>query len=221
MKESIKLHKIGEEMDNIIEVNHPLLKNLVSKLRDINTKSYDFRKYLSEIGRILLVEALKNEKLTKKEIKIWIGKGEFPVLEENRYVFIPILRAGLPMLDGVQEMIPDSSTGFLALKRDEKTLESVLYYDRVPPLDKKTAIILDPMVATGGSLDYAVRVIKEKNPEKIISLNVIGAPEGLKRINKNHPDVIVYIAQIDERLNDNGYIIPGIGDAGDRAFNTE
>jgi len=208
-------------MENIINVNHPLLTNLVTKLRNLHTNSYDFRKYLSEVGRILLVEALKNEKLKQKEIDIWIGKQKFPVLDEESYVFIPILRAGLPMLDGVLEMVPMAKSGFLAIKRDEETLESVLYYDRVPPLDGKTAVILDPMVATGGSLDYAINVIRQKKPERIISLNVIGAPEGLNRISTKHPDVKVYIAQIDERLNDKGYIIPGIGDAGDRAFNTE
>ncbi len=208
------------KMENIINVKHPLLTNLVSKLRSIHTNSYDFRKYLSEVGRILLVEALKNEKMKEKELEIWIGKRSFPVLEEEKYVFIPILRAGLPMLDGVLEMIPLAKSGFLAIKRNEETLESVLYYDRVPPLKGKIAVILDPMVATGGSLDYAINVVKEKNPERIISLNVIGAPEGLKRISEKHPDVQVYIAQIDEKLNDKGYIIPGIGDAGDRAFNT-
>ncbi len=208
-------------MKNIIHVEHPLLKNLITKLRNINTSPYDFRKYLSEVGRILLVEALENEKTTLKEVEIWVGKGKFPALEEERYVFIPILRAGLPMLDGVLEMMPLSQSGFLAIKRDEKNLKSVLYYNRVPPLKGKTAVILDPMVATGGSLDYAVKTVKQKNPERIISLNVIGAPEGLQKISENHPDVTVYIAQIDEKLNDRGYIIPGIGDAGDRAFNTE
>ncbi len=211
----------GKEMENIINVKHPLLVNLVTKLRDINTNSYDFRKYLSEVGRILLIEALRDEELQEKEIQIWIGKYRFPSLNEQKYVFIPILRAGLPMLDGVLEMIPLARSGFLAIKRNEETLESVLYYDRVPPLEGKTAVLLDPMVATGGSLDYAISVVKKKNPDRIISLNVIGAPEGLKRISDKHPDVKVFIAQIDERLNDRGYIIPGIGDAGDRAFNTE
>jgi uracil phosphoribosyltransferase len=123
------------------------------------------------------------------------------------------------MLDGLLELFKNAKSGFLAIKRNEKTFESVLYYDRVPPLEEKTAIIIDPMVATGGSLDYALRVIKEKNPKKIISLNIIGAPVGLEKIEKNHPDIKLYIAQIDERL-EKGYIIPGIGDAGDRAFNT-
>ncbi|ACO04346.1 MAG TPA: uracil phosphoribosyltransferase [Persephonella sp.] len=208
-------------MENIINVKNPALTNIVTKLRDINTDSYLFRKYISEAGRILLLEALKDEKTVEKKVKIWVGEYRFPEIEEERYVFIPIMRAGLPMLDGVFEVLKNAKAGFLAIKRNEETLESVLYYDRVPPLEGKNAVILDPMVATGGSLDYAVKVIKKKNPEKIISLNIIGAPEGLKRIAEKHPEIKVYIAQIDERLNDKGYIIPGIGDAGDRAFNTE
>jgi len=208
-------------MENIFEVKHPILKSLVTELRNIKTESYVFRKTLNEIARILFIEALKNEKLTEKEVEIWIGTGKFPTLIEEKYVFIPILRAGLPMLGGLFEVLKNAQAGFLALKRNEETLESVLYYNRVPPLEGKTAILLDPMVATGGSLDYAIKVVKEKNPERIISLNVVGAPEGLSKISKNHPDIKLYIAQIDEGLNDKGYIIPGIGDAGDRAFNTE
>ncbi len=208
-------------MENIVEVKHPVLKSLVTELRNIKTESYLFRKTLNEIARILFIEALKNEELIEKEIEIWIGTGKFPTLVEEKYVFIPILRAGLPMLGGLFEVFKNAQAGFLALKRNEETLESILYYDRVPPLKNKTAILLDPMVATGGSLDYALKVVKSKNPERIISLNVVGAPEGLKKISQNHPDVKLYIAQIDKGLNDKGYIIPGIGDAGDRAFNTE
>ncbi len=211
--------KEEEKMNVINEVNHPLIKHLVTQLRNVNTDSYLFRKTISEIARILFYEAMKDEELSEKEINIWVGKGKFPTLIEREYVFIPILRAGLPMLDGLLELFKNAKSGFLAIKRNEKTFESVLYYDRVPPLEEKTAIIIDPMVATGGSLDYALRVIKEKNPKKIISLNIIGAPVGLEKIEKNHPDIKLYIAQIDERL-EKGYIIPGIGDAGDRAFNT-
>ncbi len=208
-------------MENIINVKNPALTNIVTKLRNMNTNSYLFRKYVSEAGRILLLEALKDEKLLNKKIKIWIGEYEFPEIDEEKYVFIPIMRAGLPMLDGVFEVLKNAKAGFLAIKRDEKTLESTLYYERIPPLYGKIAVILDPMVATGGSLDYAVKVVKDKSPDKIISLNIIGAREGLKRISDNHPYIKVFIAQIDEKLNDKGYIIPGIGDAGDRAFNTE
>ncbi|NPA51801.1 MAG: uracil phosphoribosyltransferase [Aquificae bacterium] len=208
-------------MENVFHIKHPVLQHLVTKLRDINTKGYFFRKYIGDIGIFLLKEALKDESLSKTSIDTWIGPGEFPVLEEEKYVFIPILRAGLPMLEGVSQIFPKAKAGFLALKRDENTLKSHLYYERVPNLTGHTAIILDPMVATGGSLDYALRVVKEKNPEKIISLNVIGAPQGLEKVSQNHRDVRIYIAQIDKGLNDRGFIIPGIGDAGDRAFNTD
>ena len=204
-------------MGNIIELKHPLIKHLLTQIRDIHTDAYLFRKTVSEIARILFHEALKEEKTEEKTVEIWVGKGTFPTFIEEKYVFIPILRAGLPMLDGLLEVFKNAKSGFLAIKRNEKTFESVLYYDRVPPLKGKTAVILDPMVATGGSLDYAVKVVKEKKPEKIVSLNIVGAPVGLERIKNNHPDITVYIAQIDQKL-EKGYIIPGIGDAGDRAF---
>jgi len=207
-------------MKNIIQINHPAVKNLVTKLRDISTEPPVFRKTLSQVVVFLLYEALKNEKTEMKEIKIWIGKGDFPVIREEKFVFIPILRAGLPMLEGALQVLPQAQSGFLAIKRNEETLESKVYYDRVPNLKGKTAIILDPMVATGGSLINAITVVKQKSPESIISLNVVGAPEGIRNVSEKHPDVRVYIAQIDETLDSNGYIIPGLGDAGDRAYNT-
>ncbi|RMA97275.1 uracil phosphoribosyltransferase [Hydrogenothermus marinus] len=207
-------------MNNIFESKSPLIKHLVSNLRDKNLKGYNFRKYVREIAQLLLFEALKEEKLINKEIETWIGKGNFPFLDEENFVITTILRAGLPMLDGILEIFQNAPAGFLAIKRDEKTLESHVYYIRLPDLKGKTVIITDPMVATGGSLDSALNILKKENPKKIISLNIIGAPEGLKLISEKHPDVNVYIAQIDKKLNNNGYIIPGIGDAGDRAFNT-
>ncbi len=207
-------------MQNIIEVNNPVVKNIVSHLRDINTRGFQFRKYIKEIGKLLLFEALKNEEMINKNIDIWIGGGEFPFLDEENIVITTILRAGLPMQEGILEILQNSPAGFLAMKRDEETLKIHTYYVRLPNIKDKTVILADPMVATGGSLDTALNILKEKKPKKIISLNVIGAPEGLKRISTNHPDVNVYIAQIDEKLNKDGYIIPGLGDAGDRAYNT-
>lgn len=207
-------------MQTIHEIEHPLLLNLVSKIRDVELESNLFRKYLGEIAKILLMKAFEQEELKLKSIKTWIGAKEFLFLDEEKYVFIPILRAALPMLEGVIDILPGAKAGFLALKRDEETFESKLFYDRVPDLKGKRAILLDPMVATGGSLCYALEIIKKKNPLNIISLNVVGAPEGLEKIAKAHPDVPLYIAQIDESLNDKKYILPGIGDAGDRAYNT-
>jgi len=202
----------------IVKIENNLLKHLISKIRDKNTDSFIFRKYISDISKILLMKFLEDENLVYKEIETWIGRLEQPFLEEDRYVFIPILRAGLPMLDGALEILPNSKAGFLAIKRDEETLESKIYYKRLPDLKNKIAVILDPMVATGGSLSLAIDILKEENPEKIISLNIIAAPEGLERLKTK--DFVMYIAQIDEKLNDKGYIIPGIGDAGDRIFNT-
>jgi len=207
-------------MQNVHESSHPLTKDLVNKIRDINLDSNLFRKYVGAIAKTLLFEALKNEKLKKREIETWQGKGGFGFLPEENYIFIPILRAGLPMLDGIMDIMPLAKAGFLAMKRDETTFKTVLYYKRVPDLKNKTAVILDPMVATGGSLHDAIDAIKKENPNRIITLNIVGVKEGLSFVSKSHPDVNIYIAQIDERLNDQKYIIPGIGDAGDRAFNT-
>ncbi len=212
----------GEIMENIHVVKNPILINIVTKLRDINTKSYLFRKYLSEAGKILLLESLRSEEniLKKTKIETWIGSFEFPVLNEDDFVFIPVLRAGLPMLDGVLELIENGKSGFLGIKRDERTLESKVYYSRLPDLNGKTVYILDPMVATGGSLINAVTKVKEKNPKRIISLNIIGSPEGLKNVTSRFKDLEIYIGSVDKGLNNKGFIIPGIGDAGDRAFNT-
>ncbi|WP_456399821.1 uracil phosphoribosyltransferase [Persephonella sp.] len=209
-------------MENIHVVKNPILINIVTKLRDINTKSYLFRKYLSEAGKILLLESLRSEEniLKKTKIETWIGSFEFPVLNEDDFVFIPVLRAGLPMLDGVLELIENGKSGFLGIKRDERTLESKVYYSRLPDLNGKTVYILDPMLATGGSLINAVTKVKEKNPKRIISLNIIGSPEGLKSVTSRFKDLEIYIGSVDKGLNNKGFIIPGIGDAGDRAFNT-
>ena len=207
-------------MENLFELKHPLVKDLVNRIRDINLESTLFRKYIGAIAKMLLFEALKEEKLEKREIETWQGKGEFGLLPEENYVFIPILRAGLPMLEGIIEIMPFAKSGFLAMKRDETTFKTTLYYKRVPSLKGKTVIILDPMVATGGSLYDAVEVIKKEKPKKVISLNIVGINEGLKYVLNSNPELKIYIAQIDEKLNDKKYIIPGLGDAGDRAFNT-
>jgi len=158
--------------------------------------------------------------LEEKKVNTWLGEASFGFLPEEDLMFIPILRAGLPMLDPVIEMFPQSNSGFLAMARDETTHESVLYYDKVPECKDKIVVLLDPMVATGGSLADAIEFVKKHEPKKIISLNIIAAPEGLEVIEKSHSDIDLFIAQIDEKLNDDKFIIPGLGDAGDRAYNT-
>ncbi len=201
-------------------INNSLIFNYISKIRNINLESFLFRKYISEIAKNLAMSAFEKEEMIIKKTPTWMGEQDFLFLDEEKYVFIPILRAALPMLDGVLEMMPSAKAGFLALRRDEDTFESKLFYDRVPNLEGKIAVLLDPMVATGGSLDYAINIIKSKNPLKIISFNIIGSPEGLEFVSSRHRNVDIYIAQIDKELNDKKYILPGIGDAGDRAYNT-
>jgi len=202
-------------------IHHPLIKDLVNRLRDIQTDSATFRHLLQEVARLLLYEALKEWQLQPNRIQTWIGKKEFGFIEQEKIVFIPILRAGLPMLEGVLELLPKAKSGFLAMKRNEETLQPTIFYKRFPQLQGNTAVLLDPMLATGGSLSDAIEVVKADKPEKILSLNVIAAPEGVEAVSRKHPDVEVFIAQIDQKLNDKGFIIPGLGDAGDRAFHTE
>lgn len=204
----------------IHELSHPLIKTLVNRLRETRTDALRFRQSVQEITRLLAYEAFKEETLVQKKIEMWKGEMAFGFLEEEEMVFVSILRAGLPMTEAVSTLFADASFGFLAMKRDEKTHQSVTYYDRIPDCKGKTVVLLDPMVATGGSLCDAIAVVKMKEPKKIITLNLIGAPEGLNVVAQKHPDVDVYIAQIDEYLDENKFIYPGLGDAGDRQYNT-
>ena len=207
-------------MKNIIESKHPLIKHLVNEIRSTSIPSALFRKNIALIAQYLLFELLHEEKMKQKTIPTWIGERDFSFIDQKRLVFIPILRAGLPMLEGVLEVLPEVPSGFLAMKRDETSFKPTIFYKRFPSLEQKDVIVLDPMVATGGSLSDAIDVIKQENPSSIQSLNIIGAPEGLELIATKHPDILVHIAQIDNHLNDKKFIIPGLGDAGDRAFNT-
>ncbi len=204
----------------IHELSNPVTKTLVNHLRETNTDALRFRHIVQELARLLAYEALKGEALEEQMITTWQGEQRFDFIKEEDLLFVTILRAGLPMIESVTALFPKASSGFLAMKRDEKTHQSVLYYDRIPECRGKTVIIVDPMVATGGSLCDAIVVIKSKSPKKIISLNIIGSPEGLTVLEHKHPDIKMYIAQIDEKLNDQMFIIPGLGDAGDRAYNT-
>ena len=204
----------------VYELSHPIVKTLVNHLRETKTDALRFRHIIQELARFLVYEALKSEPLHPKSISMWQGKEDFGFIEEKNLLFVTILRAGLPMIESLTALFPEASSGFLAMKRDESTHQSVLYYDRIPECKDKTVIIVDPMVATGGSLSDAISVIKEKSPKSILSLNVIGAPEGLEILKQKHPDINIYIAQIDAKLNKDMFIIPGLGDAGDRSYNT-
>ncbi len=205
----------------IHELSNPVVKTLLNHLRETKTDALRFRHIVQELTRLLAYEALKDETLEDKTISTWQGEENFGLIREEDLIFVTILRAGLPMIESVTALFPKSSSGFLAMKRDENTHQSVLYYDRIPECQGKTVILVDPMVATAGSLCDAISVIKVKEPKKIISLNLIGSPEGMKILEQKHPNVDIYIAQIDENLNENMFIIPGLGDAGDRSYNTE
>ena len=202
------------------ESTNIVVKHLVNKLRDEKTTSNDFRLTIEEISKILVSEALNDFETTTQKINTWQGLLDVKMIEVENLVLIPILRAAEPMLNSILKIFPNAKAGFLAMKRDEETSLSKIYYENIPNLEDKTVLLLDPMLATGGSLIHGITHLKTKNPKRIISLNIIGSPYGIKTVQKTHPDVDIFIAQIDERLDENNYIIPGLGDAGDRAFNT-
>jgi uracil phosphoribosyltransferase len=204
----------------IYELSNPLTKTLITQIRDKNCDAVRFRLTISELTKHLAYEAFKEFPLMKKNISTWKGESTFKSIDESKIVVVTVLRAGMPMLESVIDLLPDASAGFLAIQRDETSHESVLYYDRLPDCEGKTILLVDPMVATGGSMIDALKVITEKNPLKIMTLNIIASPEGLTRVNTAYPEVDIFIAQIDEKLDENKYITPGLGDAGDRAYNT-
>jgi uracil phosphoribosyltransferase len=217
------LGKIAQNYLGLImfkESTNTVVKHLVNRLRDVRTASNEFRLTIEEISRIIASEALDQFPTVTQNINTWQGPLDVQMLEVQKLVLVPILRAGEPMLTGILRTLPYARSGFLAMKRDEKTAQSKLFYENIPELEDKTVLLLDPMVATGGSLIDGIEYLKNKGAKRIISLNILGAPEGISAVQEAHPDVDIYIAQIDERLDDHKYIRPGLGDAGDRAFNT-
>lgn len=205
-----------------IELNHPLVTHKLSILRDKKTGTKEFRELISEISMILCYEAFKDAKLEKKEVETPICKMDGYVIDEDKYAFIPILRAGTGMLDGLINVMPNAKIGHIGMYRDEETLIPHRYYYKAPSnLENREVIILDPMLATGGSGMDTIEALKQSGAKKIKFLCIIAAPEGIKKIQESHPDVQIYCAHIDEKLNEVGYIVPGLGDAGDRIFGTK
>ncbi len=208
-------------MQEII-LNHPMIKHKISVLRSKDTSTKEFRELISEISMILCYEAFKNEKLAEYEVETPIAKTTGYKINENNYAFVPILRAGMGMIDGVLRVMPTAKIGHIGLYRNEETLEPVKYFSKFPKgIEQKEVILLDPMLATGGSGSAAISLLKKDGVKKIKFLSIIAAPEGITRIKKEHPDVQIYVAQLDEKLNENGYIVPGLGDAGDRIYGTK
>ena len=209
-------------MKNVIELNHPLIEHKLAILRDKTTGTKKFRELVSEISMILCYEAMSDAKLEKATIETPIEKMETGILNEDNYAFVPILRAGMGMLDGVINVIPNAKIGHIGMYRDEKTFEPHNYFFKVPKdIEKREVIIIDPMLATGGSAIDAIDLLKSKGVKKIKFLCIIAAPEGLKAVTDKHKDVKIFCAHIDKKLNNNKYIVPGLGDAGDRIYGTK
>ena len=205
-----------------IILNHPMVSHKISILRSETTSTKEFRELISELATILCLEALKDAELKEIKIKTPIEETTGFVIDEKKYAFVPILRAGMGMVDGVLTLMPNAKIGHIGLYRNEETLEPVEYYCKLPKhIEEKTVIVLDPMLATGGSGSAAISMIKKRGVKKIKFLSIIAAPEGIERIQKNHPDVEIYTASKDLKLNEVGYIVPGLGDAGDRIYGTK
>ena len=202
------------------ELNSPLTTHLVNRLRETQTDALNFRAIVKELSLLLADAALQEDALQSTTIETWQGEAAFEQFDERDLLFVTVLRAGLPMLEAMMDLFPQAQAGFLAIKRDESTHQAKLYFDRVPECRGKHLILVDPMVATGGSLVDAMELLKIREPRKITSLNIIGSPEGLAFLEKKYPELDIYIAQIDDHLNADKYIIPGLGDAGDREYNT-
>lgn len=209
-------------MGNITITNHPLIQHKLTLLRDKNTGSKEFRELVSEIAMLMCYEATRDLPLKEVEIETPVSVAKTKVISGKKLAFVPILRAGLGMMDGVLALVPSARVGHIGLYRDPETLNPVEYYCKLPSdIEEREVIVLDPMLATGGSATDAISMIKKRNPKSIKFMGIIAAPEGMNRLSKAHPDIDIFCAALDEHLNDHGYIIPGLGDAGDRIFGTK
>ena len=210
-----------ENMDNITIFTHPLIQHKISTLRDINTGSKLFRELVEEIAMLMGYEVFRDLPLEELEIETPLCRATVPFIKGKKMAIVPILRAGLGMVNGIHALIPSAKVGHIGLYRDHETLQPVEYYCKLPhDIEERDVIIVDPMLATGGSAIDAVSQIKKRNPRSIKFMCIISAPEGIKAFIEAHPDVPVYTAAIDKCLNEHGYIVPGLGDAGDRIFGT-
>ena len=207
---------------NPMILDHPLVQHKVSHLRDRNTGTKEFKELVSEIATLLCYEATRDLPTEEVEIETPVAIAKTRVLSGRKLALVPILRAGLGMVDGMLTLLPAAKVGHIGLYRNEETLEPVEYYCKLPSdIAERDVLVLDPMLATGGSAVDAISQIKKRGAKSIKFLGIIAAPEGLDRLHAAHPDVDIYVAALDEKLNENGYIIPGLGDAGDRIFGTK
>lgn len=209
-------------MSKITVFDHPLIQHKLSILRDKRTGSKEFRALISEIAMLMCYEATRDLETKEVEIETPVAKARVRKLSGKKLAIVPILRAGLGMVDGVTAMIPSARVGHIGLYRDPETLQPVEYYCKLPhDIEERDVIVVDPMCATGGSAIDAITQIKKRGPKNIKFMCTIAAPEGLKALSEAHPDVDIFCAALDDHLNEKGYIVPGLGDAGDRIFGTK
>lgn len=209
-------------MSKVMVMDHPLIQHKVGVIRRKEVGSKDFRAIIGEIAMLMCYEAARDLKLEDVQIETPICKTTVKALSGKKLAVVPILRAGLGMVDGILAMIPAAKVGHIGLYRDPETLQPVEYYCKLPgDCAEREVFVVDPMLATGGSAAAAIQMLKEKGCRNIRFMCIIAAPEGVRRMQQEHPDVDIYIAALDERLNDHGYIVPGLGDAGDRIFGTK
>ena len=208
-------------MGKLVIFNHPLMHHKLSIIRDEKTGTKDFRETVSEIGMLMAYEITRDLPTNKVDVKTPIGIAHCEQLKKE-VVIVPILRAGLGMVDGITKLIPTAKVGHVGLYRDKKTLEPHEYYAKFPPcITEASVLVVDPMLATGGSACHAIDVLKKRGVTDIVYVGLVGAPEGVARLQKEHPDVDIFLAALDEKLNENCYIVPGLGDCGDRLFGTK
>lgn len=208
-------------MKNVTVVKHPLIEHSLTILRDKNTQTEEFRRHADVVSKVLLIEALKELHLADKKIETPLTGFTGKELTDD-VVVVPVLRAGLAMLTALQDLLPSVSVGFIGLERDEKTAIAREYYKKIPKIfSTHIVLVIDPMLATGGSMDDTITAVKQKGARRIVAVSIVSAPEGLARVSKSHPDVPIVTAALDKRLDDRAYIVPGLGDFGDRYFGTE
>ena len=209
-------------MENVTILTHPLIQHKISILRNKKTGTNEFRSLIEEIAMLMGFEALRDLPLTDVEVETPIETCMTPMIAGKKMAVVPILRAGLGMVNGILALVPSAKVGHIGLYRDEETHEPHEYYCKLPtPIDQRTIVVTDPMLATGGSATAAITMLKEKGAKKIHFMCIIASPEGIEKMHEVHPDVDVFVGALDDHLNEHGYIVPGLGDAGDRIFGTK
>ena len=209
-------------MANVYELKHPLLQHKLAILRNKDTGVKEFREAVGEIAALMCYEATRDLPTEEIEIETPVAPAKVRVLSGKKLAIVPILRAGLGMVDTIIDLVPSAKIGHIGLYRDPETHEPVKYYCKMPPdIAERRVFVVDPMLATGGSASDAITFIKEYGCKNITLMNIIAAPEGIAKVQADHPDVDIFVAAIDEKLNDHAYIVPGLGDAGDRIFGTK